>query len=184
MADIGSLEELLREMEELQRQLEALCERLRNALPGGSPATGMLSLLLCRVGDQQAAISLEQVSEVALMVELSPLTDAPPWVPGLLNLRGDCFPVLDVLGRFQRASRPPRLSDLIIVCQIGKRHFGLIVQEIFDVGTFPSNAVESIPPEASLAPFLQGVLRQEDDPVLLLSIPRLFALTEPPELEE
>jgi chemotaxis signal transduction protein len=47
------------------------------------------------LGAESYALPLEQVREIVPAPELTPLPTAPPFVIGLLNLRGDVLPVLD-----------------------------------------------------------------------------------------
>src|SRR5215470_7075323 len=106
------------EIEQMQHQIYELQLRVQRAAASGLEAMpdGELLLLECRVEGQRIALLLDRVEEAVPAAALAPLPESPPWVLGMLNLRGTTIPVLDVASRLLRRGRRLELSDLIVVC--------------------------------------------------------------------
>src|SRR5690606_34436314 len=110
--------------------LSQLEERLGQALRRNEPLDTEFEVLHVRIERTYAAFELAAVREVVPAAELTPLPEAPPWVLGMLNLRGSTLPVVDVGTRL--SSRAPRLllGDLIVIAQTHVGTAGLVVSEV------------------------------------------------------
>ena len=64
-----------------------------------------LEVLVFEVGDKRFGVHSGNVREVVRAVKLSPLPEKPDIVEGLLNLRGQILPVVDVRRLFSLAPR-------------------------------------------------------------------------------
>ncbi|MDH5493980.1 MAG: chemotaxis protein CheW, partial [Myxococcales bacterium] len=160
--------DLRRELESLRARLYDLESRLLGDLAAEELTEESYQILLCRAGEERVGIVLQLGAEVVPIAELAALPEAPPWVCGLLDVRGQIVPVLDVSARFARSSRALELSDLVVVCPIGERRVGLVVQEVFDVTQVRSEEIEPAAPEMSHGPYLLGAARHEGALLLLL----------------
>ncbi|MBI5546310.1 MAG: purine-binding chemotaxis protein CheW [Deltaproteobacteria bacterium] len=173
--------QLWAEIRRLEERLSELRGRVVGIAEREQLAPGDLPLLLFRVGGEQAAIAQRHVLEVVMMCKLTPLPEAPAWIPGVLNCRGQSVLVVDVLARLGRAARRPALSDLIVVCEVQGRRVGLIVQEILGVETVAAAAVQAPSQGLDQAPYLLGVLQSGTRTVLLVSVKALIATSSLPD---
>lgn len=82
----------------------------------------------CRYG-----IATQAVQEIFFLPALIPVAEAPPDIVGMLNLRGEILPVIDLNRRFGRPSRPYQLTDSVIVLQADTLRAGIIVDHVYDV---------------------------------------------------
>lgn len=71
-----------------------------------------MEMLLFEIAGDTYGVQLNDVDEVLHMPALRSIPSAPPFLAGVLNLRGDLVPVIDVLERLGqfRAEPPPPLS--------------------------------------------------------------------------
>ncbi len=156
-------------MEQLERELEARAI-VEEPLP-----TGAVEAIVCRLGDGRIALPLHQVQEVTMIAWTAPLPEAPPWIVGLLDLRGEVLPVIDVAARVDQCARTPSLTDHIVVCRDEGRAVGLLVQAVLGVASLDRDeAASSI--DAPHARYVRAALRDDEGVVLLLSLRRLVAL--------
>ncbi|MGC4120793.1 MAG: chemotaxis protein CheW [Myxococcales bacterium] len=172
MADAAEAD-LLHELRELETRLADLRARITQGIAREAVPTGDCPLLVCRIGTERVAVFQSQVEEVVLMARLTPLPEAPPWIAGLLNLRGRSLVVVDALARLTRSARRPVLSDRIVICALAGRSVGLVVQEVVAVETVAGSTLQSPSPDTELAPYLLGVFHREDAAVLLVSVSAL-----------
>jgi purine-binding chemotaxis protein CheW len=88
--------------------------------------------LLFRVGERVFGCDIEAVREIIPYRRATRLPGAPPYVQGLINLRGTIVTMLD-LGRRLDAERPPVRDGSIILVEHGTRAVGVAVDEVMDV---------------------------------------------------
>ena len=84
-------------------------------------------VLLFTLEGQRYALPSADVRELVRAVRLTPLPRAPDVVEGLLNLRGELLPVLDLRRRFRLPPRPLSPLDHFIIARAGPRLVGLRV---------------------------------------------------------
>lgn len=78
-------------------------------------ATGSKSVLLFYVGDHANAVAIDDVERVFRAVALVTIPDMPPYLEGLLNLRGEAIPVIDLCYRLSVPARPLDPEDFFII---------------------------------------------------------------------
>jgi purine-binding chemotaxis protein CheW len=144
------------------------------------PADGD-ALLVFQVGGVDYALAIEQVIEVASMVALMPLPNAPFAVLGMINRRGDPWVLIDLRRVFGCPSLPPQASDMFIVTQHSSERAALLVDHIEGVihltttGLQKSSAVnryicciikegQRFIQVMTLAPLLADILKESDKP--------------------
>ncbi len=91
------------------------------------PTSGVLDVLEILLDDQRIAFALADVVEVLPAAEVTPLPGAPSVVRGLLNLRGEPLPVLDLRARVGLPERPADADDHVLVCLAAGRRLGVWV---------------------------------------------------------
>lgn len=128
---------------------------------------GVTSLVLTRMGGRPVAVSCEHVVELIPRVDIDHVPDAPANVLGVINLRGRVVPILDLRAKLSSKSPLPAHQHLVIVRGRSDKLIGLAVDEVRDVITVDTNAIEQLGDVAGVRS--PGVVRVEDDLVLVLS---------------
>lgn len=108
----------------------------------GGDGAGVV-LLVFQIAGREHALRVEDVVEVVRMVAASPLPEAPPWVVGVINFRGRVIPLIDVRGRIGAPAREADLSTPIVVVQNPQVAAGLVVDDVVEVLTVQSAALDS-----------------------------------------
>lgn len=173
--------DVLREIDELQHRLYELKKQVAGRAHAEEVPDGDLTVLITRVGEDRVAFLDRSLDEVVPMARLTPMPESPPWVAGVLNLRGRMVPILDVLARSRRRARTREVDEFIVIGRVDERPVGLVVQDIVDVRTVERRLLEPPPQDVPFAPYLLGLLKIEGAPALLLSIRRLAATSDLPE---
>ncbi|MDC3955253.1 chemotaxis protein CheW [Polyangium jinanense] len=175
-----------REIAELKRRLYEL-ERTTSSHEADEPLplAGEIQAVVCRVEETRVALPLDVVERAVPAAAMAPLPEAPPWVHGLLNLRGRALPVLDVAARIERRARALDLDDHIVICRHEGKWIGLVVQEVLGVRTLALGERTNGPGGSlPIAPYVRATLRDPKGLVLLFSLSRLIATSDIPPLEE
>src|SRR5262245_54805748 len=97
-------------------------------------------LLLFELAARRCAVLARDVVEFVRAVEIRPLPHAPLVVEGIIDLRGEIVPVLDIRSRFRLAARPLQPSDHFLVVIAGARKVALRVDRalsLLELATLP-----------------------------------------------
>jgi purine-binding chemotaxis protein CheW len=89
------------------------------------------------------ALSADDVREVLGMVLITPLPDAPPWLSGVINLRGRVIPVIDLRVRIGVHAAQIGLSTPILVADYNGRPIGLIADAIDQIIQVPASSIQA-----------------------------------------
>lgn len=171
---------LAQEIEALERQISDLRRRALGEVQAAPRLPDRFRLLVCRIGELEVAVQQDEIDEVQPICTLTPLAEAPAWIPGLLNLHGTTVPVIDVLGRVTRQPRRAGTSELILVKQTRRGPYGFLVQAIVDLAEGRGDELQAVPPDLQYAPYLLGVLRRGTGLIPLFSIERLLDFSDVP----
>ncbi len=145
-----------------------------------------IQLACFRLGGELYALDILKIKEIIRPQKLTPVPKAPRFIEGVINLRGAVIPVADLRKRFdQPAVEDPR-KNRIVVCQLGGKAIGLLVDEVTEVRRYTRQELSPAPqfikgPEAE---FFLGVARRGDDLVLLLDLEKVLSTVEKIELKQ
>ena len=114
--------------------------------PTDRPADGSArELLSFRVGGQDYCIDIMSVREIRSGTRATPLPHAPPFVRGVINLRGTVLPIMDLACRLDLAPEGDRARNVIIVVAEGSRTVGLMVDAVSDILAVPEADLQPPP---------------------------------------
>jgi len=132
--------------------------------------------LTFHLGDENYGIEIRYVTEIVGMQKITEVPDMPGFVKGVVNLRGQVIPVIDMRLRF---NMPPDEYDertCIVVVSIGGAQVGLVVDMVNEVRNIDESLV-SPPPNvagAASAQYIRGMGKVGDTVVILLEGKKLL----------
>ncbi|HEU4993983.1 MAG TPA: chemotaxis protein CheW [Gemmatimonadaceae bacterium] len=124
--------------------------------------------LLFRVGNVVYGCDVKLVRQVVRFRPPTRIPGAPPFVRGLLNVRGNVLTVLDVGMRLE-PDRPPIETGSVIIAQVGDRRAGLAVDEVLHVGSVPEDPSDESP-QGDPQPLVRKLGHLDGRIVLLLDV--------------
>jgi purine-binding chemotaxis protein CheW len=137
-------------------------------------AQTMLEVLEFRLARERYAVETRYVREVVALKNLTPLPGTPPFVLGIVNVRGQILPVLDLKKLFDLAEQG--LTDLhcIILVRGHGLEFGLLADVIVGVLSIPQASLQpSLPTLTGIrAEYLKGVTAER---LVVLDLERILA---------
>lgn len=112
-----------------------------------------------RVGAQEFCVDIMGVREIRGWTPATPLPHAPPYVRGVINLRGAVLPIVDLAMRFGLGSTEPTPRSVIIVVHVHQQIVGLLVDAVSDILTSSEASMQPTPDIASdmAKTFVKGV---------------------------
>jgi purine-binding chemotaxis protein CheW len=124
-------------------------------------------------------VDVRTVQEVIRYQEMARVPLAPPVVRGLMNLRGQIVPAIDLRRRLKLSERPAALVPINVVVQTDDGAISLLVDEIGDVLEVPETAFER-PPETLQGPareLIHGAYKLKERLLLILDTAKALDLT-------
>lgn len=140
---------------------------------GGEP----LQLVTFCLGSQTYGVDIMVVREIKVWTETTPLPNTPPFVRGVINLRGVIVPVFDLRERFGQGRTEVTKTHVVVVVAVDTRIVGILVDAVSDILTVPKDAVRPVPDgdHTQDASFLSGLIAVGDSMVAMISPARLFS---------
>ena len=134
--------------------------------------------LRLRCGTQAYALELLKVQEVVLPVPLLPLRGTAPAMLGIMNLRGQVVPVMDLGLHLGAAAAEDDAQTRLVVLEEDGETIGLRVSAVEDVANLTDSQIE--PPDTARIcqisnDLFRGVARVSQRPMILLDATRLLS---------
>ncbi len=133
-----------------------------------------LELVVFKLRDQEYGLWLSNVTEIVRIVAITPLPEADRLVEGIINLRGEIVPVLDLNRCLGIEPTPYTLDTHIIIVQVEEQKIGLIVDCVTKVARIPGGVIKSSQQIASNGNHLLGVAKVNDCLLIILDIFSIF----------
>jgi len=133
----------------------------------------MLSFLL---DSEEYLVLVEQVKEVLKVMEITPVPHTPPYISGVISLRGTVLPVYDLRKRLGLSDGVRGDKSRVVVVSLDDEDVGLLVDRVTGVVKLMSDAVRPTPENIEQgAEFLRGIARKNDKLYILLDLEKATA---------
>lgn len=101
--------------------------------------------LIFSVDNEYFGIDINYVTEIISLELITVIPDMPPYIRGVINLRGKLIPVMDVRLRFRKEAQEYTDRTCIIVVDIDHTSMGLIIDEVLEVMNIEENEIMQSP---------------------------------------
>ncbi len=162
--------------EDVMQKLEAAGAAPRPKAANGASVEER-KFLVFRLGDDEYALPIENVDEVAAVPEtIARVPKTPNFLEGVISLRGEVVPVVDQRRRFEMPKSETREGRRLVVVRTERHRAGLIVDSVSEVLSVPQAAIKPAPDlTGEINRLVSGVAHRARDG-------RLVLLLEPGEL--
>ncbi len=97
-----------------------------------------------RIGDKNLVAVVDDINEVVILPELIKIPGIDPWVLGLVNIRSNLIPAIDLKQFFSdEPSRITKHSRMLVIDQPGGQA-GLVVDEVFGQRHFREDLMQVV----------------------------------------
>lgn len=144
-----------------------------------------LQLVTFQLGDELYGVDIMDVKEIVKTQVVRPIPNAPFYVEGIINLRGEVVPIINLHKRFYIKKMAVSDSDIeddggFIILDIEGNKIGIIIDRIARV--IPVDTDEIKPPPQMVTgigtEYIQGVVRQDNSYLIILHTRKLFSSKE------
>ena len=138
-----------------------------------------VKLATFRVGVALYAIDILRIKEIILPLKVTSVPNSPPFIEGVINLRGAVIPVIDLRKRFAVATIVDGRSTRIVICVAFRRLFALVVDEVVEVRSYVREELQPAPKffQGQETDIFLGVAHRADDLLMILDLERFLSLS-------
>lgn len=140
-------------------------------------------VVIFALGKEEYGMPIDVVREITRLGEIRSIPQAPPYVQGLINLRGHAIPLIDLHVRFGISAVDHReledasseTNSFALITEFYQKLVGFAVDRVLEVRTLDEVAP---PPPLITAPFIGGLVNLPDRIIILLVPDRILENTE------
>ena len=101
-----------------------------------------LKLIIFKLGREEYGMDILRVQEIKRMMSITRVPSTPPFIKGVINLRGSVLPVIDLRIRLGLVETELGDAARIIVIMANDTTVGFIVDEVVEVTTINTQNIE------------------------------------------
>ncbi|PLX59895.1 chemotaxis protein CheW [Sedimenticola selenatireducens] len=143
----------------------------------GSANDPVYQLVTFRLEDETYGINVMHVQEVLRVTEIAPVPGAPPYVLGIINLRGNVVTVIDTRSRFGSPPGDIDEASRIVIIESEMQVVGILVDSVAEVVELRGSEIDSAPNVGNedSSKFIQGVATRENDLLIVVDLNKLLS---------
>ena len=134
-------------------------------------------LVIFDLAEETYGVDIGSVREIIRIQEITKVPRTPDFVEGVINLRGNVIPVIDLRKRFGFQQTDATKDTRIVVVDINGNDIGVVVDAVTEVLRLSSDAVE--PPTGVIvsadSDYLLGIAKLESRLIILLDLQRALS---------
>ncbi len=156
-----------------------MSKEAENVFHAGDAEDQYLTFMLA---DEEYGLEILRVQEIKGWEDTTPIPNTPDYVLGVINIRGEIVPIIDLRSRFRLESAPRTPTTVVVVVRIEsadqERTIGLVVDAVSDVYRFESEQVQTTPAlgEDAKVNCIKGLVAMDNKMVLLVDVDEMIDL--------
>jgi purine-binding chemotaxis protein CheW len=157
-------------------------ERYRNQDAGQEGKEKFMQLVGFMLGEELIGVDILTIQEIIRQTSITPIPNAPDFIEGVINLRGNIIPVIDLRKRLNLTQNVKSDShNWIIILTVEGRLTGFVVDRVTKVLHVPEESVKPAPDivVAGLkSQYVRGVCKLDQRLLILLNFNRILMVDE------
>ncbi len=129
---------------------------------------------------EQYGIEIGSVKEIIAIMKTTHIPKTAKYIKGVMNLRGNIIPVVDMRIKFGMAEKAPEMQTAIIIVTIENSNIGFVVDRVEEVVSI-SEAQFSEPPKFGTkvdTTFIKYMAKVKDEVIMILELDKIFSQDE------
>ena len=138
------------------------------------------------IEDEEYGLEILKVREIMGIMNITPVPQTPPYIKGVINLRGQVIPVVDLRLKFGLPEGEYDQKTCIIVVDVKGTLMGIVVDTVSEVLDIQSSNIEPSPAFGSEVntEYILGMGKVDDNVKILLEIDKVLSSEELVALEK
>ncbi len=147
-------------------------------------ASEISQYLTFKLGDEVFGVDVAQVREILDYIKITKVPQTPDYMCGVINLRGNVVPVIDMRLKFGLEKTNKTVNTCIIVVEVeleeGNTILGALVDSVQEVFELDPEDIEPSPKIGTKLKidFIKGMGKRDDNFIIILNIDKVFTSEE------
>lgn len=128
------------------------------------------------IDEEQYGLDIDIVKEIIAMMNTTPVPKTPEYIQGVMNLRGNIIPVVNLRKKFGMENKESNDRTAIVIVSIEGTSIGFIVDRVEEVMAVEKSQF-SKPPNFDTkidSEFISKMVRTESGVVMILDLKKVF----------
>ncbi|MGG4497059.1 chemotaxis protein CheW [Brevibacillus reuszeri] len=132
--------------------------------------------ILFKMGNEYYGLPISLVREIIKPLPVTRFPKSPPYVEGVIDLRGRILPIINLPKMFGLEPTLETDDTRFVDLQLEGLSIGIIVEAVSEVLNIPQKLIEPAPPIIAGVDgkYLQGIARMNDKLIMLLDVDEIF----------
>lgn len=140
--------------------------------------TGLMQLVGFGIGDERFGVDILEVQEIIRAAAVTAVPNSPDFVEGVINLRGEIIPVIDLRKRLNLyREESAQEKNWVLILSINNGVIGFIVDQVTEVLKIEEESIEP-PPEIIVTglenQYIEGVCEVDGELLITLDFKRVL----------
>ncbi len=138
------------------------------------------------IDTEEYGLEILKVQEVVRLPHITRLPRAPVFIKGVINLRGNIIPIIDLREKFGLKSEEYTETTRVIIVEVVDKRLGMVVDNVSQVVRVPASSIAPPPPMISgeANQYLAGVVRLDERLIIMLNVENILSHDEVIQLEQ
>ncbi|MDR4889925.1 chemotaxis protein CheW [Fredinandcohnia sp. QZ13] len=147
---------------------------------------GQSKVIVFRLEDQEYGTDIQKIRSIERLQEVTRIPNVPEFIKGVINLRGEVTPIIDLKERLAMGQTVPTTETRILIVEISDIQLGVIVDAATDVIDLDLSLVDSATGviHGINESYIEGVAKLEHRLLLLLNLDKVLNKEEINEVKE
>ncbi|WP_244603683.1 chemotaxis protein CheW [Methanococcoides sp. AM1] len=137
-----------------------------------------VQVIVFALGDERYGVDISQVKEIIRPTKITRIPNAPEFIEGVVNLRGQITTIINLRTRFGKETKETDSETRIIVVEYENAVIGMIVDTVNEVKYLSSKNIDELPSiitSRNDSKFLTGVGKLDDGLLTLMDLDKVFS---------
>jgi purine-binding chemotaxis protein CheW len=132
------------------------------------------------LGPEEYAIDILKVQEIRGYETPTTIANAPPFLKGVINLRGTIVPIVDLRIKFGVGIAEYTPFTVVIILNLGSRVVGMVVDSVSDVTMLRQDSIRPAPEFSASVDtrYIKGLCTLDERMLIVVDIERLMLSSE------
>ena len=148
----------------------------QEASAGSHSVVSNNEFLTFTLGKEEYGIDILRVQEIRGYDAVTAIANTPPFIKGVINLRGIIVPIIDMRIKFNLGNVEYNQFTVVIILNLAQRVVGMVVDGVSDVITLTPEQIKAAPEFSSAldTQYINGLGAVDQRMIILIDIERLM----------
>lgn len=135
-----------------------------------------VKIVAFKLGEEEYGLNIDHVQSIERIHQITRVPNAPSFVKGVINLRGNVTPIIDLKNKLDLGEAEFTEETRVIITKHEDIELGLIVDQTSDVIDVSSDVIEAAHATGLDSDYFDGIIKLETRLIILLNLEELMEI--------